>query len=219
MKQEKKEESIKLRKRGYSLKEISKRLNISQSTASIWLRDLKLPLSALKKLSKKTVNGRKLASAARRNETQTALTNAANLAQITKRQAKYDIADLKIMCAMIYWCEGSKTINDSALVFTNSDPDLMAFFLMILRKTFEIDEDKFRVLVHLHHYHDQDKQLRFWSKVTNIQRSQFLKPYKKGSTGKYKKMNYEGCVSLRYHDVKIAREIQALARIVMKSGL
>lgn len=219
MKKKKKIEAFKLRKKGYSLKEISKALDISKSTASVWLRDLKLSQDALNKLIKKKENGRELASAARRRGTFEALTKAMTLAQDTRRAAKYHKADLKIMCAMMYWCEGSKSINDSSLVFTNSDPDLMAFFLRLLRKTFEINENKFRVLVHLHGYHNQEKQLRFWSKVTNIQRSQFLKPYRKGNTGKYKKMNYNGCVSLRYHDVKVAREIQALARIVMKSGL
>jgi predicted transcriptional regulator len=219
MKQIKKQEAFNLRKSGYSLREISKMLNISQSTASVWLRGLRLPPSAIKELARKTENGRRQASIARRDETRKALASAATLAQETKKRAKYDRADLKIMCAMIYRCEGSKTMNDSALVFTNSDPELISFFLRLFRKTFKVNEERFRVLVHLHDYHDQETQLRFWSKVTNIQRSQFLRPYKKSNTGKHKRSNYEGCVSLRYHDVRIAREIQALARIVMKSGL
>jgi orotate phosphoribosyltransferase-like protein len=51
--QETKEKAIKLRKNGYSLKEISEKLNIAKSTASVWLRNIKLTQKAKKRLKKR----------------------------------------------------------------------------------------------------------------------------------------------------------------------
>lgn len=208
-----------MRKRGGSLKEISRQLGISQSTASIWLRDVKLSKTAQRVIEVKIEKGRTAAVSAAKKRTKARLDTAVAVAEDTLRQARYDISALKIICAMIYWCEGAKTVNDSSFMFANSDPELMALFLKLLRRCFKIDETKFRVLLHLHHYHSEDEQLRFWSKVTNIPKSQFLKSYSKTNTGKNKRRGYQGCVSLRYHGVALAREISALARVVMKVGL
>ena len=37
-----KEKAFGLRKKGYSIKEIAKKLNIAQSTSSLWVRDIEL---------------------------------------------------------------------------------------------------------------------------------------------------------------------------------
>lgn len=218
MKQAKKDQAILLRLKGGSVKEISRTLGVAQSTVSVWLRSVELSSKARQILQKKSELGRKKASLTLRLQTEGKLISAAYDAASVVKEVKYDVNSLKILCAMMYWCEGSKTKNDSSLVFTNSDPELVSFFLQLLRKAFGVDESKFRILMHLHEYHNPIKQLRFWSKVTNIQQSQFLRSYKKPNTGKNKKNGYPGCISLRYHDVELAREIQALARMVMMHG-
>ncbi len=117
----------------------------------------------------------------------------------------------KILCAMIYWCEGAKSAR-SGVMFTNSDPSLVASFLRLLRSSFTLDEGKFRVCIHLHSYHKAKKQLDFWSKITDIDRRQFIKPYRKVSTGRYSHKDYEGCVSIRYYSSDVARRLIAVAK-------
>lgn len=52
-----KEKSLSLRKRGYSLKEISEKLSISKSTASLWLEKVTLSPLAQKRLEQKQILG------------------------------------------------------------------------------------------------------------------------------------------------------------------
>ena len=115
---------------------------------------------------------------------------------------------------MIYWCEGNKSLRDSVF-FTNSDPRLIANFLHLFRNSFDIDESKFRVCMHLHDYHNEEKQLNFWSDVTFIPKNQFFKSYKKLNTKKRIRDNYQGCIQVRYYDINIARKLQAVAKEFM----
>ena len=117
---------------------------------------------------------------------------------------------------MLYWCEGEK--HSPAMRFTNSDPQMLNFFLKLFRSAFKIDESKLRVCLHLHEYHDQRQQKIFWSKITGIPEVQFSKIYLKPNTGLSKKEGYPGCVSLRYFDHKIALELEALSRLLVNQN-
>lgn len=57
MKLKEKERAVTLRARGYSLKEISKILIISKSTASLWLRNITLSKKAKKRLLSQILKG------------------------------------------------------------------------------------------------------------------------------------------------------------------
>jgi len=70
-----------------------------------------------------------------------------------------------------------------------------------LRECFVLDEKKFHPCIHLHSYHSPEKQLDFWSKVTDINKQQFIKPYLK-----------QGCISLRYFNNDLARRLMAVAK-------
>ena len=108
----------------------------------------------------------------------------------------------------MWWCEGNK--NSSFLRFTSSDVTLIKNYLSLLREGFTLDESKFRVLVHLHAYHNNDIQKKFWSKITRIPLSQFNKSFQKVNTGKRTRKDYPGCIALTYYDVRIAKELEAL---------
>lgn len=93
------------------------------------------------------------------------------------------------------------------LRFTNSDPKLISLFLILLRESFVLDEKKFRCSLHLHEYHREKKQLDYWSKITHIPRSQFYKVHHKISGGKRIHEQYQGCLTLYYHDSLLAKEL------------
>lgn len=204
----------KLREKGYSLKEISKKLSISKSTASVWLRDMKLSKNALIRLGERNLLGRVRSSNTKRIKRQELDDSLKKEAFQFLKIANIDKNHLKLFCALLFECEGSKDLR-GGIYFSNSDPMMIKTFLTLLRSSFKIKEEKFRVSLHLHDYHSQLDQINFWSKVTNISKSQFIKPYQKPHTRKRIKDNYQGCVSIRYYDSKLARRLSSISKMIL----
>lgn len=210
MKFEAKQKSFLLRKEGHSLKEISKLLNVSKSTVSLWVRDIHLSNKAKSIIISKLTKGQFLGAQKRRE-------CGDNKNRILKEQARAELAvkgsgfDKKILCAMIYWCEGSKSYK-SGIAFTNSDPDLTRLFIDLLGKHFLVNKNKIVARLHLHEYHNTQKQHLFWSKALSIPLDRFKKFYLKPHTGKVIRDNYPGCVSINYYDSIVARRILYLAQ-------
>lgn len=215
MKSDVKKKAILLRGRGFSFKEISEKLRISKSTASLWLRHIELSKNAKDRIYKLGVKGRNRGNSSVKNrianEDRKILSNVKNHIS----QCNLLKNDLKVVCALLYWCEGGKT-EKSTLSFINSDPGLIKYFINTFRKAFDVDEGRFRALVHVHNYHSIEKQIEFWSKITKIPKTQFTKPYNKPNTGKRIKENYQGCISVRYHGKQIRQEMLFLIKEISK---
>ncbi|HEY9584809.1 MAG TPA: helix-turn-helix domain-containing protein [Candidatus Paceibacterota bacterium] len=215
MKEQKRIEAIVLRKTGQTINEISKILTVSKSSVSVWVRNIILSELATNKINDKL-------SLAQQRSRQAIFSKTAVKEADAKKYAEVIINNLKtnkefdcLLCAMIYWCEGNKSTHD-AVSFTNSDPQLLMTFLSLFRSSFNLDEKKFRVCMHLHNYHNDNEQLKFWSKTLRIPARQFTKTFRKKNIGIYKKEGYQGCVRVRYQDVTIARKLLATARAFME---
>lgn len=203
-----KDKAISLRKKGFSLKEISEKLKIAKSTASDWLKNVPLNQEAQERLKKKQILG----------QYKTQLINKQKRIKLLKKYLNESNKQLKriiftkdiyqLFCALFYWCEGNK--RDSFIRFTNSDPKMIRNFLTLLRKSFLLDEKKFRALLHLHSYHNEKKQKEFWSKITQIPISQFNRSYLKKNTQKRLRKNYPGCIAISYYDAKIVKKLISL---------
>jgi predicted transcriptional regulator len=215
MKKELKIKAKKLRAEGYSVKEIHEILRVSKSTVSLWVKDVVLSEKAQNRINKNYSNGQLASMATIKEKTNQKNILADNFAKDVLIKTNLSKDESLLFCAMLYQCEGSKTIKDS-VTFTNSDPSLIRTFLNLFRQSFNLDENKFRVLMHLHNYHDEKLQKEYWSKITGIPIKQFLKTYNKKSTGLYKKEGYQGCIQIRYKDVSIGRKIHAVAKIFME---
>lgn len=210
-----KERAITLRRRGYSLKEISELLKIAKSTASVWLANIALSTNAQKRLAQKQILGQyKTVLLKRRQKNLLRKANEAKAYEVIKN-IPFSKEYIKLCCALMWWCEGNK--NSSFLRLTSSDVTLIRNFLSLLRKGFMLDESKFRALVHLHAYHNDYKQKRFWSQVTEIPLGQFHKSFQKNNSGKRTKENYPGCIAVTYYDARIAKELEALYNVFTKS--
>lgn len=204
-----------LRKNGFSFREIGERLEISKSTASLWLRNIELSEIAKERIHKLGVDGRIRGNSSVKNRIAIEDGKILTSAKKSINQCDFLKKDLKIVCALLYWCEGGKT-EKSQLTFINSDPKLVKYFVDTFRRAFDVDESKFRALIHLHDYHDVNEQILFWSEITKIPRLQFTKPYNKPNTGKRKKDDYQGCVSIRYYGRQIRQEIMFLIKEISK---
>lgn len=194
--------------KGYFLKEISQELKISKSTASLWLRDVSLDKAALNRLKTIVRAGQLKAAENKKLQTQKILQFFSDDAKAFVDNITVDHDMGKVLCAVIYWCEGGKY--DGFVQFTNSDPNLIAAFLNLLRKSFGVDEKKLRVCMHLHDYHDENRQRAFWVNITSIPAQQFMKSYRKPNTGKRSRKNYQGCIMIKYYDANVVRELLAI---------
>lgn len=199
---------IELRKKGYSLKEISELVGVCKSTASYWSKDIVLSEKAQKRLQTRVTAGQLASASTKRLKTEKVLENYYDQSYkwLAGREQGFDVDTKKLFCSLIYWCEGGK-VNNRMVQFTNSDPDLISAFLTLLREIFTIDETKFRVCIHLHSYHDKNKQIEYWSKQTNIPEKQFIKPFMKANTGKRIRQNYQGCCQIRYYNSDVTRQL------------
>ena len=206
-------QALALRRRGYSLKEISERLLVAKSSVSLWVKNIKLGKSAEARLMRKVKLGQIMG--ANKKRAQTRATEQKYLEE-AQGEIKHSPDYQKIICAMLHWCEGTKNPKNG-LTFTNSDPALIAKFLELLRKSFDVDEKKFHPCIHLHSYHSPARQLDFWSKITKISKNQFIKPYLKSNSGERIHDNYQGCISIRYRSNDFARRVMAIAKAFLEA--
>lgn len=98
----------------------------------------------------------------------------------------------------------------------NSDPKMIETFLKLFRIAFTTNESKFRALVHIHEYHNGEKQRKFWSELTKIPINQFSKNYLKPHTKKRIRDGYQGCIRIRYYDATIALELRTFYNTLAK---
>ena len=208
-----------LRQEGFSVKEIAKECCIAQSTVSLLVRGVVLNYKAKEILIKKANQGRMRAVESiikkREGRQNDAIIVARDL--LSNFSLNENIAFL--IASISYECEGGKS-NFGVMEFTNSDPVLVKIFLHTLRQSFRLDESKFRVIMHLHGYHNEMEEKLFWSRVTSIPESKFTKTFKKKESGINIKEGYRGCVQIKYFDVRIKRTLLASKLILVnKMGL
>jgi hypothetical protein len=210
-----KNEAIKLRKKGCSIQEISKKLHIARSTVSLFSKSIKLNQKAIKRLEKRKQFGKlkwqKISKEKRRD-----------IAYINNTWAKNTFSKIKpsqelyrLICATLYWAEGGKT-NITRLEFTNSDPEILKCFLKSLKNGFEFEIQKVRLNIHIHEYHNDQKLKKYWSNTLKIPLTQFNKSYLKPHTQKRIKLGYNGCVRICYNCAEIARKIKVIYSSINK---
>jgi hypothetical protein len=160
MKTAERAEARRLRAEGRSIKEIARVVGVSQSSVSRWARDVALSEEQLATLRARNpaLEGRRAATTAR-----IATWRARRTAyQLAGRTAAHRRDPWHIAGCMLYWAEGSRSRN--SVQFTNSDPEMVVFFVRFLRRTFLLPDDAFRVYCNLFadHAREQSRIERFW---------------------------------------------------------
>lgn len=199
-----KEKVEEMRKSGKTYKEIQSVFKIPKSTLSDWLGEkYKGSFNMSQHLSKIRV----LANEANRNKSRELRNNLnQKIKKVVSGISTSDKDFQKAILISLYSAEGSK--GDGALVFANTDPKIISVYLKTLRNNFKLDEKKFRVRVHIHHYHKKEDVFMFWSKLTKIPIKQFNKVViKERSATKKFRRNYMGICFVIYHDTWLRREI------------
>ena len=205
-----------LRRSGHSLGQISSVLKISKSTASLWTLKENISVTGKKIIQERQDTARKKAFKTINDNRNRVLNEISNNAMTSFKDIKMSPSLLKLIAAIFIWTEGEKG-GFRRLGFTNSDPTMISVFMYALRKSFKLDEEKFRAIVHIHEYHNEVEVLKFWSEITKIPLKKFNKSYLKPHTGKRKRKNYMGSIHITYYDYKVARELASLYNTLARS--
>ncbi len=174
-KSEQKIKARELRRKGESVKDISKIVGVSKSTASMWVRDIILSVEQLEKLNQKMLKGSELGrtrGAFIQKERRMKLERDCEEASIQEINSLTD-NELLFSGLCLYWGEGSKKQRE--LSWCNSDPQLVNFMILWLKRCYRIDKDRLAVNVAINEIHrDRDILVKdYWSKTVGIPLEQF----------------------------------------------
>jgi len=202
----------KLRSQGVTYSELRKNFGIPKSTLSNWLGEKYKGIfdrkAQLKHLAK--VRPAALAAVQKRIGDE----NQKIKEKVKKEFPTYPINHLglqKSILATLYWAEGSKYNKVSGLGFANTDPKIINLFVNLLRRCFDINENRIRIRLHIHYYHKIKTCKKFWSRITNVPIKQFRHTLvKKRSRTKRFRKNFMGICFVYYFDSKIRKELLEL---------
>jgi transcriptional regulator with XRE-family HTH domain len=206
-----------LRDQGLDYEEIAAALGVARSSVSLWVRDLPVPerLSYAECRKRSAEGARRYWAAERpvREARRTAVRDAAatQIGALTDRE-------LLIAGAIAYWCEGAKSKphrRSDRVMFINSDPDLVRFFLCFLDATGTARTD-LRFRIYIHESADVPAAQRFWLEITGAPADQFFTPTLKRHNPKTvrKKVgeDYHGCLRIDvYRSADLYRKIEGWA--------
>jgi hypothetical protein len=214
----KKGEAINLRLRGESIRDIEKAINVSRSTLSGWLHNIKLSKAQKKHLHKKwldaLVKARLKANRINRDRHNKKI-------EKIKQEAKDFTSDIiinkkigKLIFATFYLAEGTKT--DGAFVIANSNPNILTAFLNLFRYLYSPEKSKFRCCLHLRKDQHENILKKYWSNILNIPKSQFLKTQFDKRTIKPTFKNYKGVCVVFYYNSDLQRRIVYLGKELLQ---
>jgi hypothetical protein len=190
-----------LRNLGLDYDEIVARLGVSKSSVSLWVRDLpRPPRLSVEECRKRSAEGSRRYWEAERPAREARLADVA--ARATAEIGDMTDRELLIAGAIAYWCEGTKNKphrRADRVVFINSDPLLIGFFLKFLRAT-GIAPETLVFRVYIHETADIEAAQSFWLDLTGAQPSQFRRTALKRHNPKTARKNvgatYLGCLRI-----------------------
>ena len=214
-----------LRRRGYTYTEICDRLGrIPKGTLAHWFRNVELGERQKKRIQDKILasaaRGRPLANVAWEKKMKRWRDDIENRVRAFGRMPHANPVMGKIVCGVMYLCEGAKYPTSRHMGFGNTDPRIIRTFLKMLRRHYDIDERKWRVRV-MHRW-DQDGEAlnRYWSKVTRIPRKQSYPSYADRRTKGQatRRHNYKGVCCVQYCDTTLQYELQAIGESILRDA-
>ena len=197
-----------LRARGWALADIAEELGVAKSSASRWCRDVdpgpRPERRTPRRRAPNVLQRRKQAEIERLAEE-----GRARIGRLSER-------DLLIAGTALYAGEGAKT--DGNLKLANSDPAMIRLFCVWMRRFFEIDESRLRVVLYLHVGLDLQAAEQFWSEITEIPLAQFTKPYRAAADPSIRRSKHPlGVPSVAYRSRPTHRAVMGLVGALLSS--
>lgn len=218
-----KPDAIKLRKKGFSIGKIERRLGIPRSTLSGWLRNIELSQKQKEKLTQDwknaLVKARKKAVLWHNAQKEKRLKLAEE--QALKIVGDIDITDKKILelaLAILYMGEGTKKKIETSM--GSSDPLILKFFLAALKRLYDFDIKKIKCQLNLRADQSPEKMKRFWSKELSVPINNFgYVNLDKRTVGSKTYPYYKGVCHVLCGNVAIQRRLIYLSEIFCKKTI
>jgi transcriptional regulator with XRE-family HTH domain len=199
-----------LRAEAWTLREIADELGVAKSSVSTWVRDVAFdPSSRRSAVTHRRPRG--IDHPLRRRK----------LAQLEQLRVEGlerigSLSDREFLVAGLGLYAGDGAKGDMAVRFANSNPELIAFFCRWLRRFFEVEEDRLRLVLYLHEGLDLDGARLHWPEVTGIPQTQFGRPYRAAADATIRHNKHEhGCAHVGYSCSRTQRTILALGQALL----
>lgn len=211
-----KNEVIKARLKGVSIREVEKRFGIPKSTLSGWFKNLELAEELKEKLKKRRlrdlVKARKSAVVWHNAQKRDRLKKAKE--EANKVFLKIDLGSkiiLELALSMLYLGEGSKS---NATAIGNSNPLILKFFIEALKELYNFDVSKIKCELHLRADQDIDDAKKYWSRKLEISLKNFTSvSVDKRTQGSMTYPSYRGVCILQCGNIAIQRRLVYLSQI------
>lgn len=206
-----------LREQGLSYSEILQKISVAKSSVSFWCRNIKLTPQQWDRLINKrkeaSGTGSKIIAERRAKEIQ-------KIKALSRKEIrKLNFYELKIVGAMIYWAEGSKS-RGGGVEITNSDPELIKFIIYWLEKVCKILPYKLKARLNIHANQDDRKMKKYWSKITGIPLNRFGKSYiKPEGTGHRKNILHNGVIRIRFGSENLRHKVMGWIEAIYSTHL
>lgn len=188
-----KRQAITLRKKGWSYREISEKLDVAKSTVRSWCINV-----LLSPKDKERLYTRQVMLLARGSQSQKERRKR-EIAEIIKKAEKEVQTPLfwdtyQLFGAALYWAEGAKTNN---FCVCNSDPHLILFMVKWFERVFEVSPKNLKTYLNIYSQQSDQEIKKFWSNLTGIPVDNFGKSFVKPPNKGYKKNNlYYGTIKI-----------------------
>ena len=176
LKKEERSQAIKLRQQGFSYKEILRKVDVSKSTLSLWLRNIGVAKRHQQAFTLKRKLAQQKAQEACRNiritrETEIIQTAKKEITNVSKRE-------LWLIGIALYWAEGAKqkAHNVSQKVsFNNSDPQMVLLFNKWLKEACLRKKSELTYSIYIHKTANKERARKFWEDLlgTKIEKMYF----------------------------------------------
>ncbi|MGC5536334.1 hypothetical protein [Streptomyces sp. SR-10] len=190
------EKARELRLQGMTYDQIQMELGCSKSSISLWVRDLPKPkprFTEEERLARMQAGLAALRTSQDRERQET---------KHVARESVGDLSDRELFIAgvTLYWAEGMKDKPYSrreSLLFINSDPNVIKLYLRWL-DLLGVARERLHVRVSIHETAEVAEAESFWSELTGVPHSEFMKATPKKHTPKTNRKNtgeaYRGCL-------------------------
>ena len=205
-KSKEKEVAIDLRIRGFSYREILRKIPVAKSTLSLWLRAVGLSKRQQQRLTLKKLEAGKRGAQRQREK------RLKSMREI-KGRSKAEIADISIgktslwlMGIMLYWAEGAKERDDgppTGVEFGNSDPFMIRLFIRWLIDVCKVAKNriKYKLYIHENNEYRLTEVKRYWIDKLDLKENDLLavyfKKHRKANDLKRNRKNYNGLLVVR----------------------
>jgi len=177
MKSELRQKAIDLRiEQELSYSEIKKRLKVSKSTLSYWLKDYPLTGGKILELrragwSKGEASREKYRATMRQKKV---IANEKEYFAQKKFLSKISDDAYFVSGLMLYLAEGAKK-KDGGIVLANTDSRVIKFFIKWMEKFLTIPVSTMRIQLHLYEDMELEKEKEFWRKTLGLKNNQIYK--------------------------------------------